>query len=422
MLLTDEEKRMYGGEYGPGVQKSMTLLVKYGTLFGAERMAPVHSAHITTRVPTEFVSEMTEGTKVRTLSTLHSDFDPARFGELGITGIKKGQLIAGGYGMTDPAVFRERIGVFRKAGFLQLFTCTPYIVGVLPRPGDVMVWTGSSGQIACNSVFAARANREGASSAVASAVTGKAPYMGLLIKENRYADMLFELDGLDPANFTLADYGALGYYIGSVAGDRNIVINGLPGNLSVSQCRFLTSPMPVSGAVAMCHIVGVTPEAPTLEEALGKKKPKETVVVGEKELKEAWGNLNTADSNEVDLVTAGCPHLTILEIKELASLIEGKKLASGVRLIIGASMMTLVLARREGHADVIEKAGGIFTEACVGPMNPPVFMGDNPARVVATNSARAAHYIFRTSGGSAKVLYGDIKKCIDSAVTGKWGG
>jgi predicted aconitase len=147
----------------------------------------------------------------------------------------------------------------------------------------------------------------------------------------------------------------------------------------------------------------------------------ESVVIGEKELKESWAKLHTANRNEVDLVAIGCPHCTLLEIKKIASLLEDRTLANHVRLLIGASIPIVTLARREGYGDTIEKAGGVFTEACVGPMNPAVFLGDTP-RTVATNSARAAHYIFRTSGGEARVLYGDLERCIDSAVIGKWEG
>ena len=96
--------------------------------------------------------------------------------------------------------------------------------------------------------------------------------MLLLKKEHRYGLVLVKLEGLDTGNFTKADYGAVGYYIGKAAGLKNVVVEGVSANVSFDELKFLMSPQPVSGAVTMCHVVGVTPEAPTMEEALGKAK------------------------------------------------------------------------------------------------------------------------------------------------------
>ena len=78
-------------------------------------------------------------------------------------------------GLRQPAILKG-------LGFLPTFTCSPYLVGVLSRPGNVLCWTGSGGEIASNSFFGARAGRESAATCFAAAVTGKTPQMGLLIK------------------------------------------------------------------------------------------------------------------------------------------------------------------------------------------------------------------------------------------------
>lgn len=292
MKLTEDEKRMLGGEYGPGIQKSMDLLTKWGSLFDAERMVEVGGVHMSTNTPTDFVMEMSEGTeKSRTFCSTHAVYNPRLWREkFGIVV----EEIAGGYATTDEKEFERRMNKLRKLGFLPTFTCSPYSIGIVPRMNEVFCWTGSSGQVISNSFFAARAGRESVSTCFAAAITGRTPLMGLLKKENRYAELLVKVDkSMNINNFTEADYGALGYFIGSIAGPRNAAIEGLPSDITFDNGRMFLSPLPVSGACVMCHIIGVTPEAGTVEEALGGRKP-ESMVVGERDMAEAYQKLNNA--------------------------------------------------------------------------------------------------------------------------------
>ena len=420
MNLTDKEKRMYEGEFGSGTQKAMSLLKKFGEAFDAEKMVRANLVHISTNIPSDLLQEMTEGvTTVRTSCSLHAVFDPTYWRErFGIR--SKTRQLLGGLATTDEEEFSKCLAIFKRIGFFPTFTCVPYTIGIIPRQCDVCMWTGSSGQVASNSIFGARANREAASTALATAITGVTPYMSLLKPENRYAEVLIRVGRFDFDKFTNADYGALGYYIGGIAGTRNVVIDGLPTVLSLEQCKFITSPLPVSGPCTMCHIVGVTPEAPTLEAASGANEPKEIVNVGKREIKETYQKLSNASDNQVDLVVIGCPHCTIRELKEVASLLEGKKVKEAVRLLVATSNPIYTLAKEAGYADIIEKAGSIISNCCATALNPLVYL--DGARVVATNSSRGAHYIQRLSGGKTETYYGDVKECINSAITGKWGG
>jgi len=418
VILTDDEKRMLNGEFGVGVQKCMKLLVQWGELFGAQGMANVSNAHLSTYFAAEAVIEMSEGThRVRTLSTTHTVFDPRSWRKNYGVVVKS---ISGGYVNTDEERFVAHMDVLSKLGILPTFTCSPYLIGIIPRPGDVLCMTGSSGQIISNSFFAARAGRESVSTCFAAAITGKTPLMGLLVKENRYAKVLIRAGkDLDFSSFSEADYGALGYYIGEIAGTRNAAIEGIPLDITFEHSRMLVSPMPVSGACVMCHIIGLTPEANTIEEALGGRKPEQKSVAGKKEMKQIYERLNNAENGKVDMVVIGCPHLTIVEIGQLAFLVEGKKLNQNVRLVIGISHTTYALAKECGYMDSIERAGAIISNTCVSGTNPFIFLED-PPRVAATNSARGAHYMQRTSGGRTKTYYGDIKKCIQAAISGRW--
>ena len=168
----------------------------------------------------------------------------------------------------------------------------------------------------------------------------------------------------------------------------------------------------------MCHIVGVTPEAPTVEEALGHKRPEITIKVGKKEFREGWESLHTAKKDEVEVVFFGCPHASIIELREVARLLDGKKIASGVRLCIATAEQIYTLAERVGYIDVIKNAGGVvITGACMNGF--PYDKLDVPATTGATNSARAASYQARRG---INIQYGSFESCINAAIAGKWGG
>jgi predicted aconitase len=421
MFLTKEEEGMLKGDYGPGIKRSMELLVKLGEAFDAERMVMAQSAHIHCAISLDLLSELTEGaTQCPIMTTTHPNaypdvLDPAGCKRIGLPeNYDIYEFIHGG-------PWSQIEDIFKRLGYLLTYTCVPFLVGNLPKVGDVISWGGTSGAVTATSMFGACGSRDSVPANVATSVTGRAPYTGMAIKQNRYAQVLVKLDRLDLDHFTNADYGALGYYIGGKTGSRNVVIDGLPKTLSLEQFRYLVSPLPVSGATNICHVVGVTPEAQTLDQALGGGRPEEVITAGKDQIKEAVNNLTTARSDKVDLVKLGCPHCSIIELRNIASLLAGKKVQPNVRLFVATAKQIYVLAEAMGYVDIIKQAGGVFTNTCIGSQDPFNFLGPKlGVEVVATNSARSAHYSARTSRGKIKLLYGSMKQCIDAATTGKW--
>jgi predicted aconitase len=190
--------------------------------------------------------------------------------------------------------------IHHKMGAVPLGSCLPYQMGNLPLPGTHFAWGGSAGATFVNSVFGA------------SAIAGVTPEFGLHLKENRYGKALVDLSALDHSRLRLSDYSAIGSYIGRTLLDKNPVIVGLPRTMTQDQIRYLISPMPTAGAISLCHMVGITPEAPTAEAALGGKKPEAKISVGLKELNSSYEKLTTTQKDDVDLVTFGCPHVSLL--------------------------------------------------------------------------------------------------------------
>jgi len=421
MFLTKEEEGMLKGDYGPGIKRSMELLVKLGEAFDAERMVIAQSAHIHCAVPLDLLSELTEGvTQCPIMTTTHPNAYPDVLDPIGCRriGLPENYDI---YEFIHGGPWSQIEDIFKRLGYLLTYTCVPFLVGNLPKVGDVISWGGTSGAVTATSMFGACGSRDSVPANVATSITGRAPYIGMAIRENRYAQVLVKLDRLDLDHFTNADYGALGYYIGGKTGSRNVVIDGLPKTLSLEQFRYLVSPLPVSGATNICHVVGVTPEAQTLDQALGGGRPEEVITAGKDQIKEAVNNLTTAHSDKVDLVKLGCPHCSIIELRNIASLLAGKKVQPNVRLFVATAKQIYVLAEAMGYVDIIKQAGGVFTNTCIGSQDPFNFLGPKlGVEVVATNSARSAHYSARTSRGKIKLLYGSMKQCIDAATTRKW--
>lgn len=418
MLLTDEEKRMQAGEYGPGVQRALSFLVEYGQAFDAQRLVRVDSAHILPD-PVHMLGELTEGVDaVRTMATIHS-LSPmvSRWvTELGLKEECAGPVL-------DDTL--KAVDVYKRLGCFMTLSCAPYVMGNALKKGNVFSWAGSSGIIINNSLFGALGNRDSGIAMTCAAITGRTPAFGRILREERYADVVVRFQNVDVENLSEADMGAIGYHIGAIAQTKNVVIDGLPPTVPFEKLKYLLSPMPVSGAVSLCHITGVTPEAPTLEAALGNRRPEMAITISPTEMRDAAEKLCHSTSSDVEVVALGCPHLTMREIREIAFTLEGRRVAPGVRLILATNEGVLNLCRRMGYVGMIEQAGGlIITDSCIAVF--PFAHLKEPVTRVATNSSRCAHYLLRGGAGEVaggKVMetyYGSTVRCLNAALTGKW--
>jgi predicted aconitase len=412
--LTGEERKMLHGGYGPGTAMAMDIVVKWGEAYDAERLVDVTHTHTAPTEPLEWLKKISEGAKARTYSTMHPfPFDLKRWKKMGVKQEYADKVITN---------YNEQFfPIYKRLGLIPVYTCCPYMVGNVPPIGSYVNFHGSEVVLLANSLFGARNPRVGGAGPILSAITGKEPYCDLVVDENRYGEVLFEPDpSIRSEEFTNADLGAFGYYVGMIGQERVCVVNNLRKELNFESFKYLTTPMSVSGAVGICHIVGFTPEAQTLRMAFGNKKPKEKVVVGRKEMRQMWRQLNTTDSQDVDLVVLGCPHFSIPEMQELASMLEGRKIKEGKRVWIALGEETLAVATRMGLTEVIERSGTtILTGVCPGAVTPWHELEQKP-KVVATNSVKNAHYTYVGSGKTIDVRYGSTKDCIDSVLAGRF--
>ncbi|MEM1798646.1 MAG: aconitase X catalytic domain-containing protein [Candidatus Jordarchaeales archaeon] len=401
---------MFDGEYGAATQEAMRILVKVAEAYGAERMVEAKSAHVAAGLfleEVEWYERLIQGgARFRCFTTRHPwGIDYEHWEEVGTI-----------YG-NSPEIKQLAEQIFSyslKMGVIPMGTCIQYLLGDFLMPGDVFSWTGSAGVVFANSVLGARGNMDGIVTNYCVAITGRAPEYGLLLKENRRARVVVDCSRLDFKEFSDADWGALAFHVGKVVGTEIPAFIGLPKKLSLEQLRAIASPLHVSGAIPMFHIPGLTPEAPTLEAACGGEKP-EKVQVDMSDVKAAYDEISTTGEDKVDMVNFGCPHLTYSEIREIASMLEGKKVHDGVKLWVGTSYQVKVVADKAGWTQTIEKAGGlVVTNICMGPGAPFAARG---VKVVATNSPRSAYY-----APGVEHLYGSTRECIQAALTGRWRG
>ncbi len=163
----------------------------------------------------------------------------------------------------------------------------------------------------------------------------------------------------------------------------------------------------------MCHVAGVTPEAATLEQALGGKPPERRVTFGENELRDAYYQLRNHTSDVVDTVILGCPHASLQEIAEIALYLKGKHIADGVKLWVCTAYATRANAERLGYAKMISDAGGyVFCDTC------PTNSMRLEAERIATAGFKQAHYARNMI--KAEVIVDHVKACLDTALTGRW--
>ncbi|MBN9412155.1 MAG: aconitase X catalytic domain-containing protein [Burkholderiales bacterium] len=427
MRLTDQEKAMADGRDGPGIQKAMDLLLRYGEALGAERLVETRNvcSMFTASMPFQRDYAIRQGSMDAMLSEFNLDsqetveIPPFRaFTSQLQIGFDSAHAPSLGVGEEMMRFYRRSEVHMAGLGAQLMNTCTPYQVGNVPTRGEHCAWMESSAVIYCNSVLGARTNTEGRESTSAAALTARIPYWGYHLDENRYATDVIELDvDVDSTE----DWGILGYYVGEQVLERVPALTRRHGTIrtpNLARLKHFGAAASSSGGVEMYHIVGVTPEALTLEQALGRRAPQRTFRYGEAERRATYERINsTAGSHDIQFVMLGCPHYTIEQIWEAAMLLQGRKVHDNCALWIFTPRTIKALADLNGYTRIIEDAGGVLmsdTCSAVSRMIPP------GTRAVALDSAKQAHYLPAAVGVQA--WFGSTAQCIDAACTGQWRG
>lgn len=407
MELTRQEKAWRKGDAGTATQRAMEIIVALARIYGADRLLPVNSVQISGvsyrnigAAGLGFLRQWAdEGAWVRVHTTLNpTAMDMCRWNTQGF----------------DPLFAQKQnevIDVFKQMGVGDgdpAPTCTPYLIGNLPEYGEHIAWAESSAVSYANSVLGARTNREGGPGAIAAAITGRTGAYGLHLPQNRRASMIVNVKARIES---ISDYSALGAMVGDMARKAIPLFTGLAfTNVAPSwqdKLKALGAAMAATGAVALYHVEGLTPEAKA-----GHILAQNHTVMTIDDVTPGYAMLSD-DVHDIDLVWIGCPHASLDEITLVAGKLENCRV--NIPLWITCARPIRAAADARGLLEKIEAAGGqVFTDACMA-IAPVKTLGFT---AVATPSAKGAYYLRNLAGVAAR--FGTIEQCLETAVTGIW--
>lgn len=392
MYLSQKEEKMSNGEYGETIRKSMDILIALGDIYGASKLVDITSAQVSGvsyktigEAGLEYLEDLASDDKG--VATINSTLNPPG---TDLDNWKK-------FGFPEDFSIKQNkiVDAYAKLGITKTCTCTPYLVGNVPRFRDHISWSESSAVAYVNSVIGARTNREGGPGALAAAIIGKTPLYGFHLEENRKANLIVNVE----EELYGADFGALGYIVGKAVGSGvpYFKLKNIPNN---NDLKTLGAALASSGSVALYHIENITPEY----DIANKENVEEEIAISHEDILKTRSDLTTTDK-EPDLICLGCPHASLEEIKNVANIVQGKSIKNN--LWICTSINVKASADRMGYTKTIEEAGGnIVCDTCmvVAPIE------DMGFEVIGVNSAKAANYVPSMCG--LDVVYNDVENLI----------
>jgi len=400
---------MANGDGGPAQALAMSILVRMADVYGATELMDISQAHIDSTIylgdaTLEFAERLASlGARVAVPTSLN------------VSGVDE-------CGWKDWAVKADwaakaarQMLAYERMGAVPTWTCAPYQTHMRPVFGQQIAWGESNAISFANSVIGARTERYPDLLDICCAITGRVPAVGLHLTENRGGQICLRLTGV-PEALQQDDqfFAVLGHLVGQLADESIPVIDGIVVSPTEDQLKAFAAAAASSGRVALFHMVGVTPEAPTLDAAFLGRPPERTVAITTADLRAARRELTTADGRELDMVILGSPHFSLAEFSLLAPLVAGRRADPRVKFLITSSRLMKEHARETGVLAPIEAFGAQITlDTCIlaSPMLPPEI------KTLMTNSAKYAYYA--PSLLNTRVTFGSLADCVRSAIEGR---
>jgi predicted aconitase len=385
MQLDSDDERILAGEDGETRQKMLELLVALGKVFGAERLVPIRSAQVSG------ASYKTIGEYgLQWLNTL--DAKAVVPAVLNPIGMPRGRWQEMGVDPDFAQKQRAVVAAYERLGISLECTCTPYYLRETSY-GDHLAWSESSAVSYANSVIGARTNREGGPGALAAALIGKTPCYGFHLAKNRVPHVVIDVN--TPAHdWSIATYGALGYHVGKLVGNRIPFFTGIRPDRD--QLKALGAAMAATGAVALYHVEGITPE---------NRKHNFPVAGLERIPVEAHEIAGIFREIPVDAVALGCPHCSPEELGTLARLLAGKTATKPLYVFASQGVIDANSAVVAG----IEKSGArVYADTCM--VVSPVM---EQYSAIMVNSGKALAYVPDMCGAVARI--GTTEECVKVA-------
>jgi predicted aconitase len=410
MKLTDEEQALRAGEGGPAAQWAIEHQIAVGDYLGARDFVAVSQAHIMADTESlgpagvEWLERMAQLPPDQRRLRIPTITDPRG------TDFAAAQRLKQQPWMLD--LERRAIAAFEGLGVLMTNTCINYQTIMPPVRGEHVAYGDTGVVIYSNSVCGARSNFEGGPSALSAALTGRTPRYGYHLDERRQATLFVDV------RFTpceLADWGALGGIVGRLAGDYWQVpaLIGIDRVPSSDEMKHFGAALASYGSVALFHMIGITPEAQDAADvsAVGATLPVHTV--DEADIR-AFAAGYARDIDTVDLVVFSAPQLSLIELQQVAGLLDGRR--ATIPLLAVTSPQVKPDADRLGLTARIEAAGGmVLSGMCFYQSYAREMAEANGWQRLATNSAKLVNIL---GGYGYKPVLLPMAACVEIACAG----
>jgi predicted aconitase len=406
LQLTPEEQAILAGSRGEAAQRALQYQIEVGRFWGAKRLVPVTNVHmmgdievmgdaglqfLRDEVAREARCTVPTTTNARCMDFAHCE----RLGQDPAEAVKE----------------RELIQCLRRMDVVTTDTCINYQTVYQPHLGEHVAWGDTGTVIYANSVFGARSNFEAGPAALAAAITGRTPEYGFHLDQHRRGTFAVELKArLDD----LADWGAIGKLVGETHQDYFAVpvFHGYHRTPTADELKHLGAALASYGSMAMFHFIGVTPEAPRSIDDLAEK-----MSISEADIEKTYAGYSLGDGDARLVVFSG-PQQSLLEMKRLAALFEGRKVQPGASCFVTTNGAVLAQSRALGYAQALDAAGVTILEGVcfyilqnLSPMrraNRWTNMVSNSAKIVNIIGAHRFNTILRRTAD-----------CVDIACSGK---
>jgi len=303
---------------------------------------------------------------------------------------------------------------FVDAGVVLSGNCIPYLTGFTPLAGEHFVSCESSAVLFINSVWGGCGNGDGIEASFCAAVCGRTPLWGKHLPANRQATIVVDIQS---APQSIHDWDALGHAIGSKLPAHAVpVLKGGFNRPNAIQLKSFFASLACAAGTELCHIIGLTPEAPAIEKTLGAGKCSDLLAVTAADIAATIERLNPHQRQKIDYISLGCPHYHIDEIRRIADYLDGRQIHPETCVHIWTAGTIKYQSDRCGYTKVIETAGArILTGSCPSSRGYP-----GGVSTAAYDSAKQRMSAEQET--DAKLFYGSREQCLRSAVSGYWEG
>jgi predicted aconitase len=411
MELNTEEQAILRGEQGIAAQEALTYQIKVGEFFEARRFVPISNAHMMGDIEVLGDSGLNylkctadKHARCRVPATTNArciDFDFVdRLGQDRHEAQKEKKVIQ----------------FLREMNVMTTDTCINYQTLYQPHLGEHVAWGDTGTVIYANSVFGARTNFESGPAALAAAITGRTPEYGFHLDLHRRGSFVVEMQ---TELHDLAEWGALGKLVGEP--NQNYfavpVFMSIQGSPTADQLKHLGAALASYGSMGMFHMVGVTPEAASVDAALAGNRSSKTMTVTRADIDRVFQQYSLGDGSG-NLVVFSGPQLSLFELKTLSELFAGKRVAEGTQVFVTTSNGVKSAAAKLGYLSPLNTSGVTLLEGVCFY----ILQNLSPMRVangwtnLVSNSAKIVNII---GAHKFNTILRRTHDCVEIAVSGK---